>query len=300
MSTAMQVLCVHPDPTTRGALVEAVAGALPDLSVEGIATPGAALERLDPAGTAAVVTAHAFPGEDETGMDLLRTVRRSAPAVPCVLYTETPPEEIDSVGDDGVVVDYLDAGVQDPAAVARLVESCIANRAHAGFPVPTEEDDRVAAVERYPLDDPDLRTALDRIAALVGNHFDATFGNVHVITGRRQESLGCAGPDDFETDRVASVCTYTILDDDVTEVPDLSQDERFADRPYVAEHGLGGYAGAPVITPEGYAIGTVCILDGDPIRLSEEARVRLRQFAAEAADQFELARLRTRVDPPGQ
>src|SRR4051794_37271839 len=83
------------------------------------------------------------------------------------------------------------------------------------------------------------------------------------------------------TPREVAFCSYTILDTEPMVVPDAMGDERFAANPLVTgETNIRFYAGAPLITPDGYMLGTLCVIDHSPHpEFSEEQRRLLQDFA---------------------
>src|SRR6266576_5265150 len=95
------------------------------------------------------------------------------------------------------------------------------------------------------------------------------------------------------TDRDLSFCAHAILTpDDLTVVPDTLEDDRFADNLLVTEDpNIRFYAGAPIFTPDGYPIGTLCVIDDAPRELSEEQADALRELAAAVSKQIERRRL---------
>lgn len=91
-----------------------------------------------------------------------------------------------------------------------------------------------------------------------------------------------------ETPRDVAFCAHAVLGDELLEVPDATQDERFADNPLVAgEPNIRFYAGAPVRLSGGHRVGTLCIIDRQPRQLTETQREILRALAGVAAQALE-------------
>jgi len=100
-----------------------------------------------------------------------------------------------------------------------------------------------------------------------------------------------------ETSRDVSLCSHAVFHRDVLLVPDATQDSRLADNPLVAgPPGLRFYAGAPLITADGFALGTLCAIDYEPRRAPTDAEIQiLRSLADAVVDALELrARLAER------
>jgi light-regulated signal transduction histidine kinase (bacteriophytochrome) len=93
-----------------------------------------------------------------------------------------------------------------------------------------------------------------------------------------------------ETPRAISFCNYSILDpDQVLVVPDLRADPRFAKNPLVTnEPHAVFYAGAPLVTPEGFALGTICVLDRKPHTLNDDQLDALKSLASQIITNLEL------------
>jgi len=92
--------------------------------------------------------------------------------------------------------------------------------------------------------------------------------------------------------RDASFCAHTITQDDVLVVEDAEHDPRFHDNPLVAAGMIRFYAGAPLISPSGHALGALCIIDDKPrARFSDGDKARLLDLARLASDKLELRRL---------
>jgi diguanylate cyclase (GGDEF)-like protein len=95
-----------------------------------------------------------------------------------------------------------------------------------------------------------------------------------------------------ETPRTVSFCAHAIQrPDQVLIVPDATRDARFLGNPLVtSENGLRFYAGAPMVSPEGAALGTICVIDDQPRALSPEQIEALRSLSRQVVAQLELRR----------
>src|SRR5262249_50856986 len=99
-----------------------------------------------------------------------------------------------------------------------------------------------------------------------------------------------------DTSRDVAFCAHTILGRDLLVVPDAGRDERFANNPLVtSDPHIRFYAGAPLITAEGHALGTLCVLDYIPRQLSEQQRDALQVLSSQAVAQIELRKTRSNL-----
>lgn len=115
----------------------------------------------------------------------------------------------------------------------------------------------------------------DDIAHVCAGVCDTPIALISLIDGRRNWFKARVGVDDelTESPRDISFCGHAILGQEIFEVTDAAADDRFADNPLVAaEPKIRYYAGAPLITPDGYKLGTICAIDIRPRRLSEAQR----------------------------
>jgi len=165
-------------------------------------------------------------------------------------------------------------------------------------PVRTSIDDvvhdeqRLKALRRYEILDTDSDPAFDRVAQLAAHLFDVPTALVNFVDANRQWFKSTVGIETNQTGLDVSFCVHTVEKGDVLVVENLTEDERFADNPYVTDHGFRFYAGAPLITPDDRRLGTVCVLDTEPHSPDADTLDRLVDLAAMVVDELELRRER--------
>lgn len=138
---------------------------------------------------------------------------------------------------------------------------------HATPPAPDMcgEDARMQVIEEYDLDSLHDDPELAAIAEFAAQLCKAPTAMVSLIEAERQRFLGRTGHDACETSRDTSICAHTMLGHDVLEVPDATQDERFASFALVTgDTHLRYYAGYPLISHEGAPLGALCVIDTQP------------------------------------
>jgi len=158
-------------------------------------------------------------------------------------------------------------------------------------PLPANEIDRLAALYSLDVLDSQPEKDFDDIVALAASVCSAPMALVSLVDADRQWFKARIGTDLTEMSRDLSFCAHAILGKDLLVVPDARQDARFADNPVVSiPGGVRFYAGAPLITTEGYALGTLCVWDTEP-RHPEVAQLQaLRALARQVTSQLELRR----------
>jgi signal transduction histidine kinase len=158
-------------------------------------------------------------------------------------------------------------------------------------PLPANETDRLAALYSLNVLDSLPEQDFDDIVALAAKVCAVPTALVNLIDADRQWFKARIGTDLTETSREISFCAHTILGKDLLVVADAREDARFADNPSVdIAHGIRFYAGAPLITTDGFALGTLCVLDTKPHRLDMEQQQALRALARQVTSQLELRR----------
>lgn len=163
-------------------------------------------------------------------------------------------------------------------------------------PRPLNEADRVAALEAYRILDSDPEQAYDDIVELAAAICDVPAAYISFIDRDRQWLKASVGVEDDEFPRDDAICAHTILAPDPVIVEDLTRDPRFRDSPFVAtENGLRFYAGAPLVTPEGHGIGSLCVVDVKPRMLTGDQTRTLSSLAQLVMRELELRRTADRL-----
>lgn len=161
-------------------------------------------------------------------------------------------------------------------------------------PLPDDEAQRLKALNRYEILDTEAEPAFDDLARLAGQVCETPIALISLVDPCRQWFKAKTGLAACETSRDMAFCAHAILQRDLLIVPDALADERFADNPLVTgEPKIRFYAGAPLVTEDGYALGTLCVIDRTPRHLSGEQRAALAALGRQVMSQMEL-RLRNR------
>lgn len=158
--------------------------------------------------------------------------------------------------------------------------------------LPDNETWRLQELRRYTLQNTDQDPRLDQITQLVARHFEISIVLVSFIEKDRQWFKSHHGTDVSHTPRQVSFCAHAILEDSpLMEIPDTALDPRFHDNPLVIHppH-VRYYAGAAIITPSGYKLGTLCMLDTRPRQFKDEDLRQLSLFADQVMARLEANR----------
>lgn len=154
------------------------------------------------------------------------------------------------------------------------------------------EHRRLAALHAYDILDTAKESAFEDITRIASLVCGTPIAVVNLIDAERQWFKSEVGLGVRETPLASSICAHAILEHDMLVVPDTTIDGRFAENPLVTgDPGLRFYAGALLKTPDGLAIGTVCVLDTEPRGLSQEQVDVLRGLARQVMTQLELRRM---------
>lgn len=155
------------------------------------------------------------------------------------------------------------------------------------LPVPFNEKERLQALRNYNLLDSVNEEEFDRLTKLASIICGVPMSVISLVDGERQWFKSTIGIEDKETDRDISFCQYTIMDTAVFKVEDATKDERFKDSPLVLGNPhIRFYAGYPLIDPDGYALGSLCVIDDKPKKLNKEQEEALAIIAQEVIAQI--------------
>ena len=158
-------------------------------------------------------------------------------------------------------------------------------------PLPANEASRLDALQLYAILDTSAEQAFDDLTLLAAQLCSTPIAFISFVSADRQWFKSRIGLTRHEIPRDESLCAYTILQPDLLIIPDTRLDEQFAASPLVtSEPHIRFYAGAPLITSGGVALGTLCIADRIPRELSYEQLNALRALSRQVVAQLDLRR----------
>ena len=153
------------------------------------------------------------------------------------------------------------------------------------------EEYRLAALRSYGILDTPRESDFDEVVKVASAICETPISVVNLIDRGRQWFKAEVGLGVRETPLDSSICAHAILQPGLFEVPDTTLDNRFCDNPLVlGDPHLRFYAGALLTTPEGFPLGTICVLDYKPRKLDEKQRAFLKLMANQVMKMIELRR----------
>ncbi|MCM0605418.1 MAG: PAS domain-containing protein [Xanthomonadaceae bacterium] len=156
-------------------------------------------------------------------------------------------------------------------------------------PIPDNEKERLDALKRFNVLDTADEAEFDEITKLAATICETKISLVSLIDTNRQWFKSKFGLKAQETPRDVSYCGHAIMGCEVFEVSDSKLDPSFCDNPlYTGEPHVCFYAGAPLITEDGFRIGTLCVIDPKPKKLNENQIKALKSLAKQVVYLLEL------------
>lgn len=187
--------------------------------------------------------------------------------------------------------------VKEPTRTKRRIAKSRCNRENQTavrtmpIPIPNNETRRLRVLWQYDVLDTVPEEVFDDLTDLASYICEAPIALISLVDEDRQWFKSRVGVTIKETARDISFCAHAILGQGLFIVADATKDPRFKDNPLVTgPQRIRFYAGAPLITPDGHALGTLCVLDKKPRRLRPQQEQALRVLAHHVVSQLELRR----------
>jgi len=163
-------------------------------------------------------------------------------------------------------------------------------------PLPANEAERLKALKEYHILDTETEQSYDDITTLAAHICGVPVAMISLVDEVRQWFKSKVGVDQQQTSREVAFCAHAILENKPFIVRDATKDKRFADNALVTgEPHIRFYAGIPLINPEGLALGTLCVIDHQPRRLSAEQQKALQALSRQVMALLEFRRILTHL-----
>jgi len=161
---------------------------------------------------------------------------------------------------------------------------------------PDNEAQRLEALKRLELLDTEPEPEFDELVHLAAAICGTPISLVTLLDERRQWFKAATGMNVTETPREVAFCSHAVLQSGVFIVKDAAADERFADNPLVTgEPHMRFYAGVPITSPDGFTLGTLCVIDREPRQLTQLQLDMLTMLARQVDARLELRQQRRQL-----
>jgi GAF domain-containing protein len=158
-------------------------------------------------------------------------------------------------------------------------------------PIPENESARLRVLYQYEILDTISEEAFDELTELAAIICNTPIALITLVDKDRQWFKSVIGMSGRETPRDVAFCAHTIMGADVMIVPDATRDKRFASNPLVtSDPHIRFYAGAPLLSPGGYGLGSLCVIDRVPRTLAPEQKKALEILGRQVMTHFKLHR----------
>ncbi len=162
---------------------------------------------------------------------------------------------------------------------------------------PDNEKQRLEAIDEYNILDTLPETEFDNITKLAAEICHTPVSLITILDPERNWFKSHHGIEFNESPREISFCGHAILQpEDIMIIPNTKMDYRFIDNPNVVDYNVSFYAGVPLTNPEGFPLGTLCIMDFEPRELDGRQIESLKVLANQAVNLFELRRANIRLE----
>ena len=157
--------------------------------------------------------------------------------------------------------------------------------------LPADEEERLEALHELEILDTDPESEFDDLALIASQICGTPLSAISLIDRDRQWFKSAVGFQAKETPRDVAFCAHAILQRDLFIVSDALDDPRFSTNPLVKiDPKIRFYAGAPLRTSDGHAVGTICVIDRTPRQLTKQQENALRALSHQVEAQIELRR----------
>ena len=167
--------------------------------------------------------------------------------------------------------------------------------------IPDNEQARLAALESYDILDTEAEQCFDDLTELAADICETPISLISLVDPDRQWFKSKYGIDADATSRDIAFCAHAILEREVFEISNALKDERFHDNPLVTgDPNIRFYAGTQLLNPDGYPLGTLCVISDEPKTLSKRQKNALTVLGREVITQLELRAKTKRLELDNQ
>jgi len=161
--------------------------------------------------------------------------------------------------------------------------------------IPPNEQERLESLQSYHILDTATEQDFDELTELASVICGTPIALISLVDKDRQWFKSVKGLPVSQTDRAYSFCAHAIISsDEIFEVEDAQTDDRFKDNPLVTgDPNITFYAGVPLVNEDGFALGSLCVIDNEKKKLSQQQRSALKTLAHQVINKLELRRKAT-------